>query len=404
MRAATGRARGHAASVLGGIESSVFEAFLGVCGTRQHRKDDAHCQGQRGQGVGLKFREDRPRGSDRCRLCSAAYAAAVPFLLRAADRPSASRRPSREAVSQGDRGLRRPVAGVRPSIDDLTREIRDQLSDRFDVELVALTVEADWTAEGVERQLDAAYSDPKISVVFGFGHLTVRAVAKRKNLPKPTILPYVFEAAAARASTAGRRQRQNETSATSARSSTSRDEADCADEGRRLQAHRASRRGVPGAMLRDRSTRTSSASCSRSRRSKPCLLPFRTRPTASSFRRCGSSASKIASAAHGASRGSASEHRDRSSLARPGRHDVDPLAEQLPSPGAARSAQPRPDPRRAARGPDPRRLRGAARAARSTWRRRAPSASARPTKCCSKPSMVHEEEATRRTASSWRVR
>ena len=77
---------------------------------------------------------------------------------------------------------------------DLAREIRTQLSDRFDVVLVPLDFEGDWTAEGVERQLEAAYSDPEISVVFGFGYLAVRAVAARKTLPKPTILPFVIEA------------------------------------------------------------------------------------------------------------------------------------------------------------------------------------------------------------------
>ncbi|MBT8468000.1 MAG: TolC family protein, partial [Deltaproteobacteria bacterium] len=79
-------------------------------------------------------------------------------------------------------------------IEDLSREIRTQLSDRFDVELVPLSFDGDWTAEGVERQLDEAYSNPDISVVFGFGYLAVRAVAARKGLPKPTILPFVIEA------------------------------------------------------------------------------------------------------------------------------------------------------------------------------------------------------------------
>jgi outer membrane protein TolC len=77
---------------------------------------------------------------------------------------------------------------------DLAREIRTQLSDRFDVVLVPLDFEGDWTAEGVERQLEAAYADPEISVVFGFGYMAVRAVAARKTLPKPTILPFVIEA------------------------------------------------------------------------------------------------------------------------------------------------------------------------------------------------------------------
>ncbi|MGB5192180.1 MAG: TolC family protein [Polyangiales bacterium] len=79
------------------------------------------------------------------------------------------------------------------AIDNLSREIKGQLSDRYTVELVDPAVPGDWTAEGVARQLDAAYSDPKIAAVFGFGHLTVVAVAKRKDLPKPTILPYVLE-------------------------------------------------------------------------------------------------------------------------------------------------------------------------------------------------------------------
>lgn len=80
------------------------------------------------------------------------------------------------------------------AIDDLSREIELQLSDRYTVELVTLDAEPDWTAEGVERQLDEAYADPEITAVFGFGHLTIWAVAKRKKLPKPTILPYVLEA------------------------------------------------------------------------------------------------------------------------------------------------------------------------------------------------------------------
>jgi outer membrane protein len=76
-------------------------------------------------------------------------------------------------------------------IQDLTREIQTQLSDRFDVEIVRLSEEGDWTAQGVQRQLDEAYSQPDVSVVFGFGHLTVQAVAARKDLPKPTVLPFV---------------------------------------------------------------------------------------------------------------------------------------------------------------------------------------------------------------------
>ena len=88
--------------------------------------------------------------------------------------------------------------GPSPIFDDVTadlaREIKTQLSDRFDVELAPLETKGDWTEAGVERQLEQAFSDPDVSVVFGFGYLTVRAVAKRKNLPKPTILPFVTAA------------------------------------------------------------------------------------------------------------------------------------------------------------------------------------------------------------------
>ena len=80
------------------------------------------------------------------------------------------------------------------AIEDLSREINVQLSDRYTVELISLDAEPDWTAEGVERQLDEAYANPDITAVFGFGHLTIQAVSARKKLPKPTILPYVLEA------------------------------------------------------------------------------------------------------------------------------------------------------------------------------------------------------------------
>ena len=79
------------------------------------------------------------------------------------------------------------------AVDDLSKEIRAQLSDRFNVVFVPLSFEGDWTRAGVERQLDEAYSNPEITAVFGFGPLTVDAVAARKNLPKPTILPFVMD-------------------------------------------------------------------------------------------------------------------------------------------------------------------------------------------------------------------
>ncbi len=80
------------------------------------------------------------------------------------------------------------------AVDDIEREVRSQLSDRYGVERVELSVDADWTAESVERQLDAAYADDRVSVVFGLGLDAIAAIAKRMRLPKPTILPYVMAA------------------------------------------------------------------------------------------------------------------------------------------------------------------------------------------------------------------
>jgi len=77
-------------------------------------------------------------------------------------------------------------------LNDLASEIENQLSDRYEVELVP-TLEGDWTRKSVQRQLDASYADPDITAVFGFGHLVVAEVASRKRLPKPTILPFVTE-------------------------------------------------------------------------------------------------------------------------------------------------------------------------------------------------------------------
>ncbi|MFZ1865204.1 MAG: TolC family protein [Polyangiales bacterium] len=103
-----------------------------------------------------------------------------------------------DAQSKPTVGVAVVVDGPSPVFEQelgyLREEIRTQLSDRFEIVLVELPVEADWTADNVERQLEAAYSNPEVAVVLGFGHLTVRAVAVRRSLPKPTMLPFVVEA------------------------------------------------------------------------------------------------------------------------------------------------------------------------------------------------------------------
>ena len=87
--------------------------------------------------------------------------------------------------------------GPSPTFDaaerDLDTEIRSQLSDRYRVE-VAPALVGDWTAQSVRDSLDAAYADPDVRVVFGFGSLVIADVASRRRIPKPTILPFVMEA------------------------------------------------------------------------------------------------------------------------------------------------------------------------------------------------------------------
>ncbi len=109
---------------------------------------------------------------------------------------------STASFAQADKPVVRVTAvvdGPSPVFDqaiaNLSSAIQDQLSDRFAVELVRLDseAEADWTTESVNRQLEEAYANPDIQAVFGFGHLTIQAVAGRRTLPKPTILPYVLE-------------------------------------------------------------------------------------------------------------------------------------------------------------------------------------------------------------------
>ena len=73
------------------------------------------------------------------------------------------------------------VDGPSPVFDqalrNLAAEVRNQLSDRYTVELAVLTTQGDWTTAGVQRQLDEAYADADLTAVFGFGHLTVLEVS-----------------------------------------------------------------------------------------------------------------------------------------------------------------------------------------------------------------------------------
>ena len=252
--------------------------------------------------------------------------------------------PSRQAGRQGDRCPRRPVTGVRRSNRrPHERDPRPALRP-FHGEFAALTAEADWTAEGVERSSTPPIPIAKISVVFGFGILTVRAVAEAQGPPKADHSPVRDRGAAAGSATAWRRQRQNETSATSPRSSTS---------ATRLTALRRSQ----GA----------STSCCSPKRRRAVLRVVNQTSTSRSFRGTDGRSPACSHSEHGRRprhfgdapaqpRGSrallmaitrppASEHRHRPTLARPGRDDVDPLAEQLGTPGTACGAQPRPHPR-----------------------------------------------------------
>jgi hypothetical protein len=51
----------------------------------------------------------------------------------------------------------------------------------------------DWTLDGANRALDAAYAEPGVDLVLAGGLLMISAVAKRPALPRPTILHSVVD-------------------------------------------------------------------------------------------------------------------------------------------------------------------------------------------------------------------
>jgi len=74
----------------------------------------------------------------------------------------------------------------------LRSECRDLVEGEF--EITETLIEADWTKEGVKAAIDRVLADPEVDVVLAMGVLASDDVARRRDLPKPVIAPYVVDA------------------------------------------------------------------------------------------------------------------------------------------------------------------------------------------------------------------
>jgi outer membrane protein len=87
-----------------------------------------------------------------------------------------------------------PSPDFQAQLDALRVELSALLGNTSKLELDAQPRAADWTAEGVNGQLQTVYADKQLDAVIGLGVLTAGAVAARPTLERPTLLPFVVEA------------------------------------------------------------------------------------------------------------------------------------------------------------------------------------------------------------------
>ncbi|NIM52330.1 MAG: TolC family protein [Gemmatimonadales bacterium] len=71
------------------------------------------------------------------------------------------------------------------------REMTELLSSEFDVRFPA-PLDGGWTLDGVRSALDGLLADPAVDLVLAFGVLASADAARRGDLPKPVIAPFVF--------------------------------------------------------------------------------------------------------------------------------------------------------------------------------------------------------------------
>ena len=77
-----------------------------------------------------------------------------------------------------------------------TREVLALTAGEFDVRLEDAHYRvADWTLEGVQREIDRLLADPAVDVVITWGVLASHTLCCRQNLEKPVLAPIVFDVA-----------------------------------------------------------------------------------------------------------------------------------------------------------------------------------------------------------------
>src|SRR5688500_5392576 len=108
--------------------------------------------------------------------------------------PASSQAAPRESVrigwvSDGPWVLQEEVSGA------FEREIVDLLGADVAVSFPAdKKLVADWTVAGVRAAVDRLLADPEIDLVLGLGLLASNELARRPELPKPVVAPWVVDA------------------------------------------------------------------------------------------------------------------------------------------------------------------------------------------------------------------
>jgi len=80
-------------------------------------------------------------------------------------------------------------------VDMFKKEIHAASAHEFDVKFPAdKTLDGDWTVSGIRQAIDNLLASPEIDLVITLGLVSSNEVCKRRNLKKPVIAPFVFDA------------------------------------------------------------------------------------------------------------------------------------------------------------------------------------------------------------------
>ncbi len=82
----------------------------------------------------------------------------------------------------------------RMTLETYIKEIKDLTEGEFTVDFPKDKIlEADWTATGVRTAIDKLLNDPGVDIVITIGVIGSTEIAKRTNLPKPAIAPWIID-------------------------------------------------------------------------------------------------------------------------------------------------------------------------------------------------------------------